>query len=128
DRLLLAGDAAGYLAPLTGQGMEFAMRMGRLAAHSADRALRTGDVSAGAFADYIDGRRDEIETAVGDVRHQLHVLRDRDALLRAARDDDYRAQTFGPVAFAVAARGTLRDEIRSPADALSACRPATKTS
>ena len=38
-RLLLCGDAAGYLSPLTGQGLEFAMRMGRLAARTAHDAL-----------------------------------------------------------------------------------------
>ena len=36
-RLLLCGDAAGYLSPLTGQGIEFAMRMGRLAARTTAR-------------------------------------------------------------------------------------------
>ena len=50
DRLLLVGDAAGYLSPITGQGNEFALRTGRLAASAADEALRGGDLSAGAFA------------------------------------------------------------------------------
>ncbi len=117
DRLLLAGDAAGYLAPLTGQGIEFAMRMGRLAAHTVDQALRNGDVSAAAFASYVEGRRDEVESAVAYVRHQLRVLRDRDALLRAAHDDEFRGQTFGPFATVVTARGSLRDEIRGCAPA-----------
>src|SRR5262249_58683605 len=38
-RLLLCGDAAGYLSPLTGQGIEFAMRIGRLAARTVHDAL-----------------------------------------------------------------------------------------
>ena len=44
-RLLLCGDAAGYLSPLTGQGIEFAMRMGRLAACTAHDALESADCS-----------------------------------------------------------------------------------
>ncbi|HZC45974.1 MAG TPA: FAD-dependent monooxygenase, partial [Candidatus Acidoferrum sp.] len=44
-RLLLVGDAAGYLSPITGQGNEFALRTGRLAANAADNALRDGDLS-----------------------------------------------------------------------------------
>ena len=45
DRLLLVGDAAGYLSPITGQGIEFAMRSARLAATVADKALRDDDLS-----------------------------------------------------------------------------------
>ncbi len=40
DRLLLVGDAAGYLSPITGQGNEFALRTGRLAAAATDNALQ----------------------------------------------------------------------------------------
>jgi flavin-dependent dehydrogenase len=108
DRLLLAGDAAGYLSPITGQGMEFAMRMGRLAADSARRALQQNDFSADSFADYIRGRQDELETAVSFLRHQLRNLRDRDALLRAAHDDAYRVELLGPIGAMVADRGSLR--------------------
>ncbi len=96
DRLLLVGDAAGYLSPITGQGNEFALRTGRLAATAADTALRAGDLSAGAFAPYVEGRRYEVDRQVDYVRAQLRILRDRDALLRASRDDEYRASIFGP--------------------------------
>jgi 2-polyprenyl-6-methoxyphenol hydroxylase-like FAD-dependent oxidoreductase len=57
DRLLLAGDATGYLSPFTGMGCEFAMRMGRVAADAAQQALATGDCSANAFARYVEDRR-----------------------------------------------------------------------
>jgi flavin-dependent dehydrogenase len=107
DRLLLVGDAAGYLSPITGQGNEFALRTGRLAAVAADSALRTGDLSAGAFAPYIEGRKYEIERQVDYVRMQLRILRDRDALLRASRDDKYRASIFGPYGIAASERGSL---------------------
>jgi len=107
DRLLLCGDAAGYLAPLTGQGIEFAMRMGRIAAETAKRAFARNDFSAAAFATYVADRADECGTAVGYLRHMLRHLRDRDALLRAARDDAMRAEIFGPIGGPPDARGSL---------------------
>ena len=107
DRLLLAGDATGYLSPFTGMGCEFAMRMGRLAAESAHEALATGDCSVAAFARYIEGRRTELEHAVGHLRHMLHNLRARGALLRASTDDETRAAIFGPPFATVADRGHL---------------------
>jgi menaquinone-9 beta-reductase len=107
DRLLLVGDAAGYLSPITGQGNEFALRTGRLAATAADSALREGDLSASAFAPYVDGRRYEVDRQVDYVRAQLRILRDRDALLRASRDDEYRASIFGPYGIPATERGSL---------------------
>jgi flavin-dependent dehydrogenase len=107
DRLLLVGDAAGYLSPITGQGNEFAMRTGRLAALAADRALRSGDLRSDAFSLYIEGRKQEVERQVDYVRAQLRILRDPQALMRAARDDDYRAQVFGPYGIPATARGSL---------------------
>jgi flavin-dependent dehydrogenase len=107
DRLLLAGDATGYLSPFTGMGCEFAMRMGRLAADAAHDALVRGDCSAQAFAGYVDGRRSELESAVALLRHMLRHLRDRDALLRSSTDDAARAAIFGPPFATVVDRGRL---------------------
>ncbi|MBI3492074.1 MAG: FAD-dependent monooxygenase [Acidobacteria bacterium] len=42
DGLLLAGDAAGFIDPMTGDGLRFAVRGGELAAHAALRALEHG--------------------------------------------------------------------------------------
>ncbi len=42
DGLLLAGDASGFIDPMTGDGMRFAMRGGELAAEAALRALAGG--------------------------------------------------------------------------------------
>jgi geranylgeranyl reductase family protein len=42
DGLLLAGDAAGFIDPMTGDGMRFAVRGGELAAEYAGRALAHG--------------------------------------------------------------------------------------
>ena len=44
--VVLAGDAAGVVAPASGEGIYYAMLGGRLAAESADRALATGDARA----------------------------------------------------------------------------------
>jgi flavin-dependent dehydrogenase len=107
DRLLLAGDATGYLSPFTGMGVEFAMRMGRLAAEAAHDALARGDCSASAFARYVAGRRNELESAVEYLRHVLRHLRDRDGLLRASTDDAARAAIFGPPFATVTERGRL---------------------
>jgi flavin-dependent dehydrogenase len=107
DRHLLAGDATGYLSPITGQGIEFAMRMGRLAAEAVDDALSRGDVSAAGFTSYVEARQQEVVRAVAHVRTQLRIFRDREALLRAARDDAYRLQVFGPICAVTAERGSL---------------------
>ncbi|MGF1651381.1 MAG: geranylgeranyl diphosphate reductase [Hyphomicrobiaceae bacterium] len=44
--VLLAGDAAGVVAPASGEGIYYAMLAGRLAGHSAVEFLRTGDARA----------------------------------------------------------------------------------
>lgn len=49
DHTLLAGDAAGQVDPLTGQGIAFALRSGLLAAEDARGALQAGDLSAEAL-------------------------------------------------------------------------------
>ena len=41
--VLLAGDAAGVVAPASGEGIYYAMLTGRLAAEAAERAIETGD-------------------------------------------------------------------------------------
>lgn len=49
ERTLLAGDAAGQVEPLTGQGIAFALRSGFLVAEDAHAALLAGDLSASAL-------------------------------------------------------------------------------
>ena len=43
---MLAGDAAGVVAPSSGEGIYYAMFGGRLAAEAAERAIATGDARA----------------------------------------------------------------------------------
>ena len=57
DGVLLAGDAAGFYDPLTGEGVFTALRAGELAAEAAARAFRQGDWSAATLAAYEQARR-----------------------------------------------------------------------
>jgi geranylgeranyl reductase family protein len=59
DRFLLAGDAAGFLDPFTGEGVFRALRSAELAAPVLDDALRRDDLSAAALARYDAARREE---------------------------------------------------------------------
>lgn len=59
DGLLLAGDAAGFIDPMTGDGIRFAIRGGELAALSALRALEHG--WAGVHASLEAARRQEFQ-------------------------------------------------------------------
>ncbi|MFZ9709120.1 MAG: geranylgeranyl diphosphate reductase [Steroidobacteraceae bacterium] len=44
--VLVAGDAAGVVAPASGEGIYYAMACGRMAAHALDECLRTGNAHA----------------------------------------------------------------------------------
>ena len=57
--LLLAGDAAGFVDPMTGDGLRFALRGGELAAHAALDELASGRP---AFARLAALRRREFST------------------------------------------------------------------
>jgi flavin-dependent dehydrogenase len=52
DGLLLVGDAAGTINPMTGQGIAMALQGAELAASAADRALRRGQTDRRALAPY----------------------------------------------------------------------------
>ena len=52
DGVLVAGEAAGLVSPLTGEGIGPALQSGEMAARHALRALETGDVSAASLAPY----------------------------------------------------------------------------
>jgi len=54
--LLLAGDAAGFIDPMTGDGLRFALRGGELAADAALRELKSGEP---AFEQLEEARRQE---------------------------------------------------------------------
>jgi len=55
--VLLAGDAAGFYDPFTGEGLYTALRSAELLAEVAHPALTSGDVSVGALAPYAQAKR-----------------------------------------------------------------------
>lgn len=52
DRALLLGDAAGFINPLTGEGIEFALESGAFAAEAVAEALASGDLSGVGLSGY----------------------------------------------------------------------------
>jgi geranylgeranyl reductase family protein len=52
ERLLLVGDAAGFVSPISGDGISFAMSSGLLAAQVAGKCLEKDDCSKKALSDY----------------------------------------------------------------------------
>jgi geranylgeranyl reductase family protein len=52
DRALLLGDAAGFVNPLTGEGIEFALESGAFAAESVAEAVASGDFSTRGLGGY----------------------------------------------------------------------------
>lgn len=52
DRVLLVGEAAGLVNPLTGDGIDFALESGKIAAEHIGHMLRLGDVSASQMQTY----------------------------------------------------------------------------
>lgn len=69
-RTMLAGDAAGQVEPMTGQGISFALRSGLLAAEEAGRALAAGTLSTDALAAYARRR----STALGPKLRVMNTL------------------------------------------------------
>lgn len=60
DRLLLAGDAAGMINPLNGEGIQYALLSGRWAATAAFHAIRSGDLSRGRMSLYERQAREQL--------------------------------------------------------------------
>lgn len=55
--VMLAGDAAGFYDPFTGEGLFSALRSAEMLADTADRALAVGDVSRAGLSSYDEARR-----------------------------------------------------------------------
>jgi geranylgeranyl reductase len=94
--VLLAGDAAGVVAPASGEGIYYAMASGRLAAQAADRFLETGDARALGLA------RQRFVKAHGRVFRVLGLLqrfwyssdRRRERFVSMCRDPDVQQLTW----------------------------------
>lgn len=96
DDVVLAGDAAGVVAPASGEGIYYAMASGRLAAEAVDARLATGDPRALATA------RRRFMRAHGQVfwilgvmqRHWYTTDRRRERFVSICRDRDVQELTF----------------------------------
>jgi flavin-dependent dehydrogenase len=85
DGLVLTGDAAGYLDPSTGQGLEFALRSGRLAARSIGEAFSRNRFERAAFDRYLREREAEVQPIVRQLRLFLRASRSEKLLNVAGR-------------------------------------------
>ena len=94
--VVLAGDAAGVVAPASGEGIYYAMTGGRLAGEAADTLLRTGEVRSLAMA------RKRFMRAHGKVFWVLGMMqhfwyssdRRRERFVSICRDRDVQQLTF----------------------------------
>jgi geranylgeranyl diphosphate/geranylgeranyl-bacteriochlorophyllide a reductase len=94
--IILAGDAAGVVAPASGEGIYYAMFGGRLAADAVDACLRTGDVTA------LAGARKRFMKAHGRVFWILGIMqwfwyrndKRRESFVSICRDPDVQRLTW----------------------------------
>ncbi|MFM9917886.1 MAG: geranylgeranyl diphosphate reductase [Rhizobacter sp.] len=94
--VVVAGDAAGVVAPASGEGIYYAMVGGRLAAESVDALLRTGDVKSLKLA------RKRFMKAHGTVFRVLGVMqwfwysndKRRESFVKICEDKDVQQLTF----------------------------------
>jgi geranylgeranyl reductase family protein len=88
DRVLLAGDAGGFVNALTAEGIYYAMATGELAGRAAVAAIRTGKFASDQLRSYEAGWKKEIGGELGhSVRLQKLLLADStrvDRIVRAA--------------------------------------------
>ncbi len=82
--VMLAGDAAGFYDPFTGEGLYTALRSAEMLAEVAHAALSAGDLSAAALAPYSRGRREAFRDKARVTRAlQVIIARRRPANLAA---------------------------------------------
>ena len=102
DRVVLAGDAGGFVNAYTGEGIYYAMVTGEHAGSAVAEALLTGDLSARVLASYETRWRAEIGTELADsVRIQRRLFSDpglADRVIRAAAIDARLCRLFAAVA------------------------------
>jgi geranylgeranyl reductase family protein len=126
DRVVLVGDAAGLINPLNGEGIQYALTSGRLAAAAIGDSLdRPAGPTAAALAPYERAVADELRldmalagTVVQLIRNRsltpvwLETLRSITA--RARRDPDYADVVGGILAGLLPASRALRPDVLAP--------------
>jgi geranylgeranyl reductase family protein len=102
DRVLLAGDAAGFVNAYTGEGIYYAMVTGQLAGETAARAVATGQTSERALGAYETAWQREIGAELADsVRIQRRLFANPrlvDRVIAAAARDPKLCRLFAKVA------------------------------
>ncbi len=104
-RVLLVGDAGGFVNTLTGEGIWMAMKTGELAAEAVTKALETGELLKN-FRSY--QRRVETHPEIGEELKYGRILRDMffssprlfDEYILRAREDKKLAKLLGDLVFA----------------------------
>ncbi|BCX04598.1 MAG: hypothetical protein KatS3mg053_2536 [Candidatus Roseilinea sp.] len=97
DGVLVVGEAAGLVDPLTGEGIALALESGQLAAEVALNALATQDVSRGRLQAYEDTLRERYATHFRGAQELLDRLNDPqvlDACVHYARADSRVRKAF----------------------------------
>jgi len=89
DRVLLCGDAGGFLNPLTGEGIYYAMSSGEIAAGVIIKALEAGDTSENFLSKYQENwKKDfgkDVESLLGSTRR---MGRDVEKIVRLASKNE----------------------------------------
>ena len=102
DRVLLCGDAGGFVNAYTGEGIYYAMVTGRHAGEVAADAIVYGDATAARLSEYERRWKEEIGTELADsVRIQRRLFNNpalADAIIRAAARDARLCRLFALVA------------------------------
>jgi geranylgeranyl reductase family protein len=100
ERVLVAGDAAGLVSPLSGEGIASALESGELAATHARRALEAGDFSGRALASYsraLKARYGADQRAARTASLVLNKPRLLNRIFRKLQQDEELAQLIGDI-------------------------------
>lgn len=104
DNVLIAGEAAGVVSPLTGEGISPSLECGEMAAAHARRALESGDFSAAGLAPYgraFHRRFDSIHRSARLLRRLLSYPWIVNRVVRRARRDHGFALLIGYIVIGV---------------------------
>lgn len=94
DNFMIVGDAARFVNPMTGGGINFAMRSGRIAGEATAEAVMEGDTSEDMLMDYEEGWREEFGGKLE------KYIKGKKALVDLSDDElDDIAETFQDVDF-----------------------------
>jgi geranylgeranyl reductase family protein len=112
DRVMLAGDAAGLINPLNGEGIQTALSSGRWASEVAIPCLANDDLSARALAPYQRQVEDELRHDMALACFLIQIIRNRAltpiwlealrVICHRARRDEIYARTAGSILAGIA--------------------------